>query len=132
METNILIILSILIGFFIYRRNSLRKYKKGKLSHREIYKQKVGPIPFGWHIHHINGLKGDNRISNLIAVPAHFHAWIHECQYLDSTQNFKPYSKCIWSKSKIKKELAKYLQIDDKRYYKLKTERAKAIAKFGD
>jgi hypothetical protein len=39
-----------------------------KLIHRVIWEHVNGPIPKGMHIDHINGVKDDNRISNLRLV----------------------------------------------------------------
>jgi hypothetical protein len=33
--------------------------------HREVWEQACGPIPVGFHVHHKNGDKGDNSLSNL-------------------------------------------------------------------
>ena len=44
-----------------------------KLQHRVIYEEYHGKIPKGWHVHHKNGVKTDNRIENLIALPPHEH-----------------------------------------------------------
>ena len=49
---------------------------KGKrvLEHRWIWEQANGPIPRGWIIHHINGLRNDNRLVNLLAIPRGRHS----------------------------------------------------------
>lgn len=39
------------------------------LMHRWIWEQLMGPIPEGWEIDHINGVRTDNRIENLRCVP---------------------------------------------------------------
>jgi hypothetical protein len=48
------------------------KYYRGtsshKLLHRAIWEAKHGPIPAGTDIHHINGVKTDNNLKNLIAI----------------------------------------------------------------
>ena len=44
-----------------------------QLEHRYIWEQTYGPIPKGWVIHHINGVKSDNRRENLIALSRHKH-----------------------------------------------------------
>lgn len=37
--------------------------------HRWIWEQIYGPIPSGWEIDHINGIRTDNRLDNLRCVP---------------------------------------------------------------
>ncbi len=37
--------------------------------HRWIWEQIYGPIPAGWEIDHINGVRTDNRLNNLRCVP---------------------------------------------------------------
>lgn len=43
---------------------------KGANSHRVIWEAVHGPIPAGMEINHMNGIKTDNRISNLEMVSA--------------------------------------------------------------
>lgn len=42
---------------------------KTYLMHRWIWEQIYGPIPDGWEIDHINGIRTDNRTENLRCVP---------------------------------------------------------------
>ena len=43
-------------------------------EHILIWEQAHGkPLPKGWVIHHLNGIKTDNRISNLVALPKYQH-----------------------------------------------------------
>ena len=51
---------------------------KYRFEHRLIWIQHNGPIPKGWHVHHINGVKDDNRIENLQAMPSKKHAHVIE------------------------------------------------------
>lgn len=37
--------------------------------HRWVWEQIFGPIPQGWEIDHINGIKTDNRLDNLRCIP---------------------------------------------------------------
>jgi hypothetical protein len=46
---------------------------RGISEHRYIYQKRVGEIPEGYIIHHLNGLKGDNRIENLLAMDRSLH-----------------------------------------------------------
>jgi hypothetical protein len=41
--------------------------------HRYVWQKEKGPIPDGWDIHHINEVKGDNRIENLECLPKAEH-----------------------------------------------------------
>jgi hypothetical protein len=43
------------------------------LMHRYVWQKEKGPIPDGWDIHHINEVKGDNRIENLECLPKSEH-----------------------------------------------------------
>jgi hypothetical protein len=51
----------------------------GQLWHRVVYKNKIGPIPKNWVVHHINFNKQDNRAVNLIAMPVRCHNQFHRC-----------------------------------------------------
>ena len=44
------------------------------LEHRYIWQKHNGPIPRGWIVHHLNGIKNDNRIENLVAVSRTNHS----------------------------------------------------------
>lgn len=74
--------------------------KTGELEHRVIYKKTKGPIPDGWVIHHIDGVKNNNIIENLIALPEMFHNKLHSHQTAINK---------ILSKEEIKDMLIVYL-----------------------
>ena len=42
-------------------------------EHIVIWEQVNGPLPKGWVIHHLNGVKDDNRIENLLGTTRHRH-----------------------------------------------------------
>lgn len=43
------------------------------LEHIYLWEEANGSLPRGWHIHHINGNKQDNRLENLHAMPSREH-----------------------------------------------------------
>lgn len=62
-----------------YERNGYEvDWTEHKAVHRKVYENTHGRISDGWHIHHINHIKKDNSLANLIAVPALVHNWAHE------------------------------------------------------
>lgn len=49
----------------------------GQLEHRVVWEQAFGQIPHAWVVHHINFIKQDNRLDNLVALPDKVHTQIH-------------------------------------------------------
>ena len=47
------------------------------LGYRDIWEKTYGPIPKGWHIHHIDRNHNNNDINNLCCVPPQVHYDIH-------------------------------------------------------
>lgn len=45
--------------------------------HRAVYAAKVGPIPAGWHVHHVDHDPLNNDPSNLVAISPEEHAEHH-------------------------------------------------------
>lgn len=60
-------------GYKQYRGNSGWQF-----THRTVAARKIGsPVPDGYQVHHRNGIKTDNRPSNISVVPASVHRKIH-------------------------------------------------------
>ena len=55
------------------------RWRKGKLcqEHRLVWESIHGPIPSGYHIHHLNGDRLDNRVENLEIMSASAHGKLH-------------------------------------------------------
>lgn len=51
--------------------------RKGKRLHRAVWEYYNGPIPKGFHIHHIDGDRSNNNIENLSCESAHEHLSNH-------------------------------------------------------
>jgi len=65
------------VNGYIYRRTERRHGGAGgpyKAEHRLIWEATHGPIPKGWVVHHLNGVKDDNRLENLAAMPRKAHS----------------------------------------------------------
>lgn len=49
----------------------------GYPHHRRLYEEVNGKVPDDWHVHHIDCVKDNNALENLIALPKKFHKWLH-------------------------------------------------------
>lgn len=47
------------------------------MGSREVYRRHYGPIPEGWHVHHIDGNRKNNDPKNLIALSPEEHYHVH-------------------------------------------------------
>lgn len=55
-----------------YYMNRRDQYKPS--LHRQVYIDNFGPIPEGYHVHHIDGDTDNNSIANLVAMPHGEHS----------------------------------------------------------
>lgn len=59
-------------------RKGYVRTNEGQLEHRAVWESHHGALPsYGWVVHHINFVKSDNRIENLVALPAWRHDELH-------------------------------------------------------
>ncbi len=50
---------------------------QGKLLHRLVYEETFGPIPEGFHIHHLDNDKNNNALENLVLISKSNHHKLH-------------------------------------------------------
>lgn len=86
------------IGAHITKKGYLRLNNSGKygsrMVHDLIWEKYNGPIPEGYQIHHIDGNKLNNNISNLQLLDQMTHKRLHEgCKLINGIW-YKPCSKC--------------------------------------
>jgi len=63
-------------GYVLIRNNSNLKSSRGYISeHLLVWEAHNGSLPEGHHIHHLNGIKDDNRIENLCSMPSKEHKY---------------------------------------------------------
>ena len=75
-------------------RDGYIRHSDNELQHRKVWRKYRGEIPNGYHLHHINGNKKDNRIENLQLVTSKQHRQIHSgCKFIDGVI-WKPCPKC--------------------------------------
>ena len=67
------------------------KKHNGCLLHRLIYEKYCGPIPNGYVVHHIDGNKQNNEISNLVLLSRNEHHQLHHwgCGRIDKAGGIK-------------------------------------------
>lgn len=74
------------------------KYENGRqvtmMQHIFIYEQVHGKVPKDYHVHHINGVRNDNRIENLMCVDCSTHKRIHEGWEIINGEWYKLCKKC--------------------------------------
>ena len=83
-------------GLHITRKGYLRGNfnDRMRLAHTVEWERVNGPIPPGWHLHHVNEDKQDNRIENLALVDPTTHKRIHGgCELRDGAW-WKPCRLC--------------------------------------
>ena len=64
------------------------------MAHRRVWRKHHGPVPVGYFIHHIDGDKQNNDISNLELIDALTHKRIHSGCELRGGEWWKPCRKC--------------------------------------
>jgi hypothetical protein len=85
--------------WYLYR--DYFRNRKGQLLHREKYKDAFGPVPDDWDVHHIDGDKTNNELSNLVAISRRDHLREHGprgFQLWNSDQRSEATSKHVWGK----------------------------------
>lgn len=75
--------------------------RKGVRLHRKVWEYYNGPIPIGFHVHHIDGDRTNNKIENLELIPAKKHTQRHHAQG-DCNEDIAKAQKaaCKWHGSK--------------------------------
>lgn len=68
--------------------------KKSQMQHRKVWIEHNGPIPEGYHIHHIDGNKLNNNIENLMLVDPLTHKRMHSGFKMINGIIWKPCLKC--------------------------------------
>lgn len=76
-------------GYVLLRTSRPGQYPYER-EHRLVWEQRNGPMPKGWVVHHLNGVKDDNRIENLAAMPRHEH-------HKYPREALVPYEQRIWA-----------------------------------
>lgn len=60
-----------------YWRSNGYYARLGRQLHVVVWEANNGPVPKGWHVHHINGDPADNRIQNLTCMTLREHKSLH-------------------------------------------------------
>ena len=77
-------------GGYYERTDKSVKPKRTLRLHRAVWEHHNGEIPRGWHVHHDNEDKGDNRAANLRCMPGGDHTHTHSVFKRDRSAWRKP------------------------------------------
>ena len=81
-------------GYYERTDKSVRPKRTVRL-HRAVWEHHNGPIPDGWHVHHLNEDKRDNSIANLACMPHGAHSQEHRVLQRDRSGWRKPEPFCV-------------------------------------
>jgi hypothetical protein len=65
------------------RKNGYDVDEHGNVVHLMVWRKAHGKPPANYDVHHINTIKKDNRIENLVALPKEYHNYIHQLMRKD-------------------------------------------------
>ena len=65
-----------------------------EMAHRRVWRKHHGPVPVGYFIHHLDGNKQNNDISNLVLIDALTHKRLHSGCELRDGHWWKPCRVC--------------------------------------
>lgn len=54
-----------------------RHWRACRCAARKVWERNVGPIPIGWHVHHVDGDHTNNSLDNLRLMDPSSHAKLH-------------------------------------------------------
>ena len=84
-------------GYVHVRVSATAKGTKAyRREHLVVWEAAHGPIPKGWLVHHLNGIKDDNRIENLVAMSRsqhhrnHHEPWEERIRALEQELRMRP------------------------------------------
>lgn len=61
----------------VYHKPDSIHWRTCRQRARDVWEKEVGPIPEGFHIHHVDGDHTNNDVSNLVALSPRAHAHLH-------------------------------------------------------
>ena len=61
-------------GYMMVREPGMKRHQP---EHRKVWEDAHGPLPPRWVVHHINGIRDDNRLANLQAMTPEDHVLAH-------------------------------------------------------